>query len=56
MLQTVTTLPLAPERFREVLTDEQAESFQRVIVDGGQRLAGRVVWNVNSTAHGGGVA
>jgi trehalose synthase len=56
MLQTVTTPPLAPERFREVLTAEQAEAFQRVITESGRAFEGRIVWNVNSTANGGGVA
>jgi trehalose synthase len=56
VLQNVPIAPLAPERFSAVLTDEQAQAFQRVLDDAGRVLAGRVVWNVNSTATGGGVA
>jgi trehalose synthase len=56
VLQTVNTPPLAPERLLELLTGEQADAFQHVIADAGGVLAGRVVWNVNSTANGGGVA
>ena len=56
MLQTVPTPPLRPERFREVLTPEQAAEFDRVVREGEKAFAGRVVWNVNSTANGGGVA
>src|SRR5215216_1211371 len=47
---------LAPERFREIVTDEQAAELDRTIVEGRRAFRGRVVWNVNSTASGGGVA
>ena len=50
MLETVPTPPLHPERFREVLTAERAEEFERVLIEAGKAFAGRVVWNVNSTA------
>ena len=56
MLQPVPIAPLAPERFRDVLTEQQVATFDQVIARGGELLAGRVVWNVNSTASGGGVA
>jgi trehalose synthase len=56
VLQTVSTPPLHPERFREVLTAEQADAFDLVLTEAGRAFAGRVVWNVNSTANGGGVA
>jgi trehalose synthase len=56
VLQTVPIAPLAPDRFRTVLTDEQAAAFEAVIAEGQGAFAGRVIWNVNSTAHGGGVA
>jgi trehalose synthase len=56
MLETVSTPPLHPERFREVLTAEQADAFDHVLTEAGKAFAGRVVWNVNSTANGGGVA
>lgn len=56
MLETITSPPLAPERFREVLSAEQADAFQRAVIRAGDAFAGRVIWNVNSTANGGGVA
>jgi trehalose synthase len=40
----------------DVLSAAQAEEFERTIERGRTLLAGRVVWNVNSTARGGGVA
>ena len=55
-LAHVQIAPLAPQRFRSVLDDEQGADFERTIADGASILAGRVVWNVNSTAAGGGVA
>ncbi len=45
-----------PERFRSVLAPERYEEFERGIQRGRELLAGRVVWNINSTARGGGVA
>jgi trehalose synthase len=50
----VPTLPI--ERFAEVLTAEQEDGRERTVARARQSLAGRVVWNVNSTAFGGGVA
>jgi trehalose synthase len=54
--ELVPTAPLSPEQFAGVLTPEQADAFAVVVQEGRERLAGRVVWNVNSTANGGGVA
>jgi trehalose synthase len=48
--------PLHPERFEEVLTREQYADFHRAIEAAQGFMADRVVWNVNSTAVGGGVA
>src|SRR3954452_10841376 len=56
MPQIVPIAPLAPTRFRSVLTPAQADAFDEVIEIGREKFAGRVVWNVNSTASGGGVA
>ena len=56
MIQAVPISPLSPERFREVLTPEQADVFQKVITDAHEALAMRAVWSINSTANGGGVA
>ena len=50
----IPTLPI--ERFAEVLTAEQEDGRERTVARARQALAGRVVWNVNSTAFGGGVA
>lgn len=47
---------MSPERFRGVLLPERFESFEEAMEEGRRLLAGRVVWNVNSTARGGGVA
>jgi len=44
------------ERFRTVLNEEQWERLQRAAARARRDFAGRVIWNVNSTARGGGVA
>ena len=44
-----------PEQFRGVLRPERFEEFQRGAEEARGLLAGRAVWNVNSTARGGGV-
>jgi trehalose synthase len=50
----VSALPL--DRYRELLDAEEWEAFEDARARSGEVLAGRVVWNVNSTARGGGVA
>ncbi len=47
--------PLPPERFRELLGAEYGR-VEEAIETASSLLAGRVVWHVNSTATGGGVA
>jgi trehalose synthase len=47
---------MSPARFRSVLSPERFEAFERGIDEARELLDGRVVWNVNSTARGGGVA
>jgi trehalose synthase len=47
---------LTPTRFKEVLAAEAGEEFVAEAERARQRFAGRVVWNISSTAHGGGVA
>ena len=47
---------MSPERFRSVLAPESYEQFERGMQRARELLAGRVVWNINSTARGGGVA
>jgi len=44
------------ERFRSVLNEEQWERLERAAARARRDFEGRVVWNVNSTARGGGVA
>jgi trehalose synthase len=44
-----------PSRFREVLPAERFEQFARETEEARRLLDGRVIWNVNSTAAGGGV-
>jgi trehalose synthase len=55
-LQHVEVAPLQPDRFRAVLDAEQQRRLDQTIEEGHALLDGRVVWNVNSTARGGGVA
>jgi trehalose synthase len=54
-MQEVEISPMDPERFRSVLTPDRFDEFQRGARDARETLHGRVVWNVNSTARGGGV-
>ena len=55
-LQKVEISPLSPERFREVMQEEGYRVFGETIDKAKEFLADRTVWNVNSTARGGGVA
>lgn len=54
-LNQVPVGPASPERFRALLGDAYSD-VERAIRSAGRHLAGRVVWHVNSTARGGGVA
>jgi trehalose synthase len=47
---------LRPERFEEVLTPEQYRHLTEAVDSAREFFQGRKVWNVNSTATGGGVA
>jgi len=47
---------LEPGRFREALADAEWRRFSEMVERARDMLAGRVIWNVNSTASGGGVA
>ena len=44
------------DRFADVLSEEQYAEVQEAVGEAQELLDGRVVWNVNSTARGGGVA
>lgn len=55
----VTEVPIAPQpidRFRPIIGAEAFEQAMQVARSAAERLTGRVIWNVNSTAVGGGVA
>jgi trehalose synthase len=56
VLQHVNISPVSPDRFRDVLSDSMREAFDAGVEEARELLAGRAVWNVNSTARGGGVA
>jgi trehalose synthase len=47
--------PVSPECFRSVVPADRFQAFERRTVEARELLRGRVVWNVNSTAVGGGV-
>jgi trehalose synthase len=55
-LDDVPVTPLDPDRFRDVLPSKGLAPFEDAITRGRRLLEGRTFWNVNSTAHGGGVA
>jgi trehalose synthase len=46
---------MAPERFASVLSPGEYEALLDLVDRGAHGLRGRVIWNVNSTAKGGGV-
>src|SRR5437588_10030630 len=47
--------PMDPRRFRTVLSPDAYNALVDLVERGSRQLAGRVIWNVNSTAKGGGV-
>jgi trehalose synthase len=55
-LALVPVSPLSPERYKSVLNPKQSAELDRTVERAGRLLGGRVVWSVNSTAAGGGVA
>ena len=52
----VEVVPRPLDALAQVLTDEQAERFRAAASRAAETLSGRTVWNVSSTATGGGVA
>ena len=48
--------PLPLEKFRSVIGDERMGAFDVAAQETARRMDGRVWWNINSTARGGGVA
>jgi trehalose synthase len=55
-LEDVEVTALDPQRYGDILPPDGLVQFERTIARGRELLADRVFWNVNSTAHGGGVA
>ena len=55
-LQHVNVEAMDPQRFESVLSVGEFEALRYLIADAARGLHGRVIWNVNSTANGGGVA
>ena len=55
-LENVEVSLLRPERFAEVLRSDAMSAFEHTIARGRELLGSRTIWNVNSTALGGGVA
>ncbi|MGZ8475760.1 MAG: glycosyltransferase [Candidatus Limnocylindria bacterium] len=55
-LEEVLVTPLRPERFDEVLTPDALAEFRQSIARAHELLGSHAIWNVNSTAFGGGVA
>jgi trehalose synthase len=54
-LSQVPIAPASPERFRDLLGDDYSQIVE-ALAAARRALAGRVIWHVNSTARGGGVA
>ena len=54
-LVNVPVTALDPARFESVLGEQAMASWRELIEHGARELEGRVIWNVNSTARGGGV-
>ena len=52
----VRTPPLSPERFQGLLDPDAWDEFEQGLDLAREMFEGRVVWNVNSTSQGGGVA
>jgi trehalose synthase len=55
MAREIDVSPMSTERFGDVLPPARLEAFERGVAEARRLLGGRVVWNVNSTARGGGV-
>lgn len=58
-MERLTQVPVAvlkPERFKDVINSDRYEAFVAAIATARRQFEGRAVWNINSTARGGGVA
>jgi trehalose synthase len=54
-MQEIEIPAMNPDRFRSILPPERFAEFEAGAEEARELLAGRVVWNINSTARGGGV-
>ena len=55
-MEEVRIAPMDVQRLTALLSDDRNDLFDTVAAQARELLEGRVVWNVNATAHGGGVA
>lgn len=55
-LSTVASSSAPVEAFRELLEPGEWQTFAQTMGDVAAQLHDRTIWNINSTAHGGGVA
>jgi trehalose synthase len=55
-LEHVPVAAMDPHRFRSVISDDEYAALLELITRSAETLRGRVIWNVSSTARGGGVA
>jgi len=55
-MQEVDVYPKSSERLTPLIGAERAERLRLAADQAGQAIAGATVWNINATAHGGGVA
>lgn len=55
-MREVQVLPVSPDRFGSVLAPARHERFLEALQADAELLGGRVLWHVNSTSQGGGVA
>jgi trehalose synthase len=54
-IEHVAVEAMDPRRFASIVGPEERSRLLELVEDGARELAGRVIWNVNSTAKGGGV-
>src|SRR5262245_299833 len=55
-MREVTVSPRAPQGLRTIAGDDVGRTYERALAAARRSLAGRTLWQVNSTAEGGGVA
>ena len=55
-MEEVRIAPMERQRLSALLSDDRNDLFDTVAAQAREFLGGRVIWNVNATAHGGGVA